>query len=464
MRRNTKNENLLRRLSPQAWMALGFISCILIGTCLLLLPVSSSGTRELGIVDMLFMATSATCVTGLSVIDVAKDLSFFGQLVILVMIQLGGLGITTLGTFLLVLVGRRLSIQNEFVLMDAYGVGEVQGVRSLLRWSFSFTLLFEGVGAALLTWRYLVISEAQGVVMPVSEAVYYAIFHAISAFCNAGFSLHPDSLIRFQGDPFYLPIIDVLIVLGGLGFLVLYNLATIKWWRRDLRARGRIALHTKIVVMATAALLVFGSAMIGIYEWNNTLSGMPLLQKINCAIFHGITPRTAGFNALPMSGLSEGSRYLTGMLMLIGGSPGSAAGGMKTTTLVVLGMTIFAMCRGRAETVIFSRTVTQAIVREAIVICLLTLLVIVVAYGILLSTETPIPLGAPEKLLFETISATATVGLSIDYTTNLTSWGRCVIVVCMYLGRLGPIVIAMLIGKDFIKQRIRYPEEEIVVG
>ncbi len=150
--------------------------------------------------------------------------------------------------------------------------------------------------------------------------------------------------------------------------------------------------------------------------------------------------------------------------MVIGGSPGSAAGGMKTTTLVVLCMTILAMCRGRPETVIFSRTITQSIVREAIVICLLTVLVIVCAYGVLLSTESPLPLGAPEKLFFETISATATAGLSIDYTSNLTAWGRCVIIVCMYLGRLGPIVIAMLIGKDFLKQRIRYPEEEIVVG
>jgi len=464
MRRNTKNESLLRRLSPQAWMALGFISCILIGACLLSLPISSSGRRELGIVDMLFMATSATCVTGLSVIDVGQDLSFFGQLVMLVMIQLGGLGITTLGTFLLVLVGRRLSIQNEFVLMDAYGVGEVQGVRALVSWSFSFTLLFESIGAALLTWRYLAIFQAQGAVMPLNEAIYYAVFHAISAFCNAGFSLHPDCLVRFRGDPFYLPIIGGLIVLGGLGFLVLYNLTTIKWWRRDLRVRGRIALHTKIVLMATAVLLVFGAAMIGFYEWNGTLSGMPLWQKINCAIFHGITPRTAGFNALPMSQLSEGSRYLTEILMVIGGSPGSAAGGMKTTTLVVLCMTILAMCRGRPETVIFSRTITQSIVREAIVICLLTVLVIVCAYGVLLSTESPLPLGAPEKLFFETISATATAGLSIDYTSNLTAWGRCVIIVCMYLGRLGPIVIAMLIGKDFLKQRIRYPEEEIVVG
>lgn len=459
-----KRESLLQRLSPQWLMALGFLFAILIGTLLLTLPISSTGGHTLRPVNAFFMATSATCVTGLAVIDISTQLTFFGQLVVLTMIQLGGLGITTFGTFLLVLVGRRLSVQSEFALMDAYGVEEVTGIHSLLLWTFGFTFFFEGVGAFVLWTRYLIHASELHLQPGLWAPLYYAIFHSISAFCNAGFSLHSDSLIPFQNDPVFLGIIDILIFFGGIGFLVTYNLVTIKFWRRNLKTRGRITLHSKIALVASLVLILAGTGFFLVEEWSNTLKDLPIGNKISCSVFQSITPRTAGFNVVPMEQVKESTRFTTALLMLIGGSPGSAAGGIKVTTLVVLIMTIVAMCKGRKETVIYSRTIPNTIVRESQVIFLLALALVTVAYGTLLWTESPQKAGDASKLMFETISAAATSGLSINLTPSLSTAGQWVIIVCMYVGRLGPLAVALLIGAREECHRIRYPEEELVVG
>jgi len=445
-------------------MALGFLCAILAGSVLLVLPASNANGRAMPFVNALFTATSATCVTGLSVIDIGTDLTLFGQLVVLTLIQLGGLGITTSGTFLLVLVGRRLSVQNEFVLMNAYGVEEVKGIRSLLLWAMGFTLLFEGAGTLFLWSRYLH-PAAETVIRPQGwSALYYAVFHSVSAFCNAGFSLYADSLVGFQKDPVYLGIISLLIIAGGLGFLVLYNLITIKFWRRNLKTRGRITLHSRIVLSATVILLLLGTAVFLVQEWSNTLGGLSLADKLACSFFHAVTPRTAGFNVVPMNQLREITRFTTALFMLVGGSPGSSAGGIKTTTLVVLVMTIVAMCRGRRETVLFGRTIPYSIVREALVIFLLAISLILTAYGLLLWTEYPQKPDDAAKLMFETISASATVGLSINHTPLLSTAGRLIIIAVMFVGRLGPLAVALLIGNRDDTQRIRYPEEEVVVG
>lgn len=448
-------------LTPHSLIAWSFLALISIGSFLLWLPISSASGKPIHPVSAIFTATSATCVTGLSVIDIGTELSFFGQLVVLALIQLGGLSVMTLSTFLLVLLGRRLGMQSEFALMDAYGVEEVKGLHSLLKWAVGMTLFFEGVGTVLLWWRYHLADPS----MASMKAWYYAAFHSISAFCNAGFSLHRDNLMGFQKDIWYLDVINILIVVGGLGFLPLYNLVTIRFWKRDLRKRGRIALHTKIVLSATLILILAGAALLLVQEWNNTLKDLPLQHKINCALFHSVTPRTAGFNALPMSELSEGARYVTGVLMFIGGSPGSSAGGIKTTTIVVLIFTVIAMCKRRTETSLFSRTVSNLIVREALVIFFVVQVLILLAFGLLLHTEAGAG-KAPDasKLLFETISAFSTVGLSIDHTPQLSLWGRWVVICCMYIGRLGTVVIALFIGREGDTIRIRYAEEELVVG
>jgi len=440
-------------------VALGFLAAILTGSVLLLLPAASPSGQWMPPLTALFTATSATCVTGLTVIDISSELTLFGQIVVLSLIQIGGLGITTFGTFLLVLVGRRLSVQSEFVLMDAYGVDEVNGLRALLLWTVAFTLFFEGIGTLLLWTRY-----AESGILSSGRALYFAAFHAVSAFCNAGFSLHPDSLVSFRHDPLYLATVCSLIVCGGLGFLVLYNIVTIKFWRRNLKTRGRISLHTRIVLTTTLLLILLGTFLFGLHEWSNTLNGLPLRDKLANAVFHSVTARTAGFNSVPMGAIRELTRFTTTLLMFVGGSPGSSAGGVKTTTVVVLFMTIISMCKNRRETVVFSRTLPNAIVREAIVIFLLAIFMILTAYGVLLWTEFPKMTGDASKLFFETVSAFATVGLSIDHTHTLSGAGRCVIIVCMFVGRLGPLAVALMIGNRDELQRIRYPQEEVVVG
>lgn len=445
-------------------MALAFLLAILTGAFLLALPAANTDGRWRDAVSAIFTATSATCVTGLTVIDIGSELTRFGQLVVLTLIQLGGLGVTTFGTFLLVLVGRRLSVQNEFVLMDAYGVEAVKGIRALLLWTMGFTLLFEGIGTLLLWTRYLAPPASLALNLDPWTALYYASFHAVSAFCNAGFSLHRDSLIAFQHDPFYLGVVGSLIVAGGLGFLVLYNLVTIKFWRRNLMTRGRITLHTRTVLMATVILILTATLLFLGLEWSNALADLPVADKLSCALFQGVTPRTAGFNAVAMGQIKEVTRFITALFMLVGGSPGSSAGGIKTTTLVVLIMTVTAMCRNRRETVLLNRTLPYAVVREAVVIFLLMLALVALAYGVLLVTEYPQQGDDASKLFFETVSAFATVGLSIDHTGTLSNAGRWVIIVCMYIGRLGPLAVALLIGSRDESQRIRYPEEEIVVG
>ncbi len=461
MNKSVKKISLWGWITPHSLIAWSFLALITIGSILLWLPISSVNGKYLNPVSAIFTATSATCVTGLTVIDVGTELTFFGQLVVLGLIQLGGLSVMTLSTFLLVLIGRRLGMQSEFALMDAYGVEEVNGLHALLKWAIGMTFLFEGIGCVLLCWRYHVNDPS----ISSMRAWYYAAFHSISAFCNAGFSLHSNNLMGFQKDLWFLNTINVLVVVGGLGFLPLYNLVTIRFWKRDLRKRGRIALHTKIVLRATAILIIAGTALLLAQEWDNSLKSLPLSEKVNCALFHSITPRTAGFNVLPMSSLSEGARYVTGILMFIGGSPGSAAGGIKTTTIVVLLCTVIAMCKRRTETSLFSRTISNLIVREALVIFFVVQVLILLAFGLLLQTEA-LAGKTPEasKLLFETISAFSTVGLSIDQTPSLSELGRCVIIFSMYLGRLGTVAIALFIGREGDAIRIRYAEEEVVVG
>lgn len=452
-------------LRPQ-WIAVfGFLAVILIGGSLLCLPVATrAGMPSLTVTDAFFTATSATCVTGLSVVDVGARLSTFGQIVLLSMIQIGGLGITAFSTFFLMLFGRRISMQNESILMDAFGVDESDGIHVLLMWTIGLTFFIELAGAAVLYHQYRFPDVATIDPYPPAKACYYAIFHAISAFCNAGFSLHPNSIIAFQRDPIYVGAISTLIVLGGIGFLVLFNLFRIKFWRRNLKIRGRMTLHTKLVLITSVILISLGAVLILLTEWNHSLVELPIPNKISCSILHSVSSRTAGYNVMEMSQITEQTRLLSSFLMLIGGSPGSSAGGIKTTTFVVLLATVVSMCKNRRETVVFSRTVPNSIVRESIVITVVAFLAVFCSYGILLYTEAPLNPGEASKLIFESISALATVGLSIDFTSSITIPGRWVLALTMFVGRLGPLTIAMLIGNREEAMHIRYPEEEIVVG
>ncbi len=455
-------------LIPPQWIIAGlFLTTILAGTTLLMLPSASVAGGSLPPVTALFTATSAVCVTGLTVIDIGTELTLFGQLVVLLLIQLGGLGIMTIGTFLLVIIGQRLSLQNETVLMSTFNTGETCRLRSLIRMTIIFTLLFESIGTLLL-WRcYLDPPPEYAVMMghSTTRSLYYALFHSVSAFCNAGFSLHQNSLISFRNSPLYMLTISFLIITGGLGFLVIYNLSRIRFWSRNLKRRGRLTLHSKVVLLSTAALLVLGTLLILTQEWHNTLGEIPHFHnRIITAFFHAVTPRTAGFNAVPMTMLHGSTRFTTSLLMFIGGSPGSAAGGIKTTTLFVLLMTVVSIYKGNNSTIFAHRFIPTRIVRESIVIFLLSLFWVLFAYSMLLYSEHPDNPGEASALFFEAVSAFATVGLSMDATPTLSTPGRFIIITCMFFGRLGPMTAALLIGSKKLVERIRYPEEEVAVG
>jgi len=441
-----------------------FAATILIGAILLMLPVSNAMGRWTDPLTALFMATSATCVTGLSVVDISAHFSFFGQVILLSLIQLGGLGIMTLGTFFLAMVGRRLSVNEEFVMMDSLGTERVRGLHSLLAKTILFTLIIETGGAAILAYRFIVVHHYEA-----WDAVYMAFFHSISAFCNAGLSLFPNSLMDIRTDKIVILTVAALIILGGLGFFVLYNLSILRPWRRNILHRKRMALHTKLVLGCTAILLLVGWCAFLCLEWDNTLSRLTVADKFSCAFFQSATPRTAGFSVVNIADLNSSTFFMTIALMFIGGSSASTAGGVKTTTVVVLAMTMAAMIRGREETEIFRRTISTHVVREAITIFVLMLILIATAFGFLLVSEragisSNPSLFSPQNLLFETVSATGTVGLSAGVTAALSGAGKLCIISCMFLGRIGTLVIALMIGRRDVGQAIRYPEEEITVG
>lgn len=449
--------------SPDRLLIQGFTATILLGALLLMLPISSRSGEWTGPLTALFTSTSATCVTGLSVVDIGTHFSHFGQLVILGLIQLGGLGIMTIGTFLLVLVGRRLNTTEEFVLMDSIGANQLKGIRSLMWSAIAFTLVLEAIGAALLGVRLWVHGYS------LKQAIYSGVFHSVSAFCNAGYSIYSDSLSGFARDPTFLLTITGLIVFGGLGFVVLYDLAYYRFGRYTFtHKQPRLHLHSKIVLVATSVLLLGGTALFALFEWNTTLAPLAPVDKLVVSLFHSATPRTAGFTVVDYGHVLPSTLFLTMGLMFIGGSPCSTAGGVKTSSIVVLLLVVKAYLGGRRNIEIKERTVPPWIFREALVIFLMYILIVSFFFGILVATEAP-PLMAQvesvgDALLFEVLSATGTVGLSTGITPYLSELGKLCIIACMFIGRLGPLTVALGIGRKDVKQAIRYPDEEVLVG
>lgn len=434
-------------------IVLGFLGTILVGAFLMMLPAASPSRTWMAPMDALFTSCSAVCITGLSVIDPGTQLSRFGQCVLLALVQLGCAGIMTVGTFFLVVAGRRLSLANEFSIVNAYGASGVRGWRGLVLWVVLSMLAIELLGMVLLH-----------VALP-SLTWYRAYFYAVMAFCNAGFSLDPGSLAAFQGKPAFLLSMEALAILGGLGFLVIYNLCTIQFWRRNLVKRGRLSLHARVVLWATFLLLFAMFAFVLALEWGRALEPYTFVEKCTIALFQAIAPRTCGFTVLPVQDLHPATRFVTEVLMFIGTGPGAAGGGIKVTTLAVLAVTLIAICRGQREVVMFKRSISEAIVRKAIVIVMVFTLMIALGMTILLVSEGGNEKLPFESLLFETVSAVSTTGLSLGSTTsNLSTVGRVVIMLCMFCGRLGALAVVLLIAGQEERLLIRYPKEELVVG
>ncbi len=441
-----------------------FLAAISIGTVLFMLPISSPAHTWRSFADSLFTACSAVCITGLSVVNPGTDLSLFGQIVLVVLVQLGCVGIMTMGTFFLVLAGRRLSFASEFTVTNAYGVSGVKGFRSLVLMVVFSMLVFEGLG----TWalhELFVAEPTPGAAAAPGGLWFRAYFFAVMAFCNAGFSMHASSLAPFGAQPLVLVTMAALVMLGGFGFLVTYNIFTIQFWRRNLIKRGRLSLHTRVVLASSAVLVVAAFLLFVLFEFKGSLEPFSFPEKMAVALFQAVTPRTCGFTVVPLNETHPATRFISEVLMFIGAAPGGAGGGIKVTTFIVFVCTLASIYRGRREVTVFQRTISLDIVRESIVIFFFYFALAAVAMTILLATESGREGLTFETLLFETVSAVTTTGLSCGNTTQLLSNpGRLVLMVCMFAGRIGALTVVLLIAGKEEPSSIRYPKEELVVG
>lgn len=439
------------RMTPVQILAIGFAAVIIIGSLLLSLPIASASRIRTPYVDCLFTATSATCVTGLVTVDTGTYWSYFGKTVIMCLIETGGLGFMSFATLFALVLGKRITLKKRMVMQEALNSFNMQGLVKMSRYILLFTFSTEGLGALILSTIF--IPE-----FGIRKGIYFSIFHSISAFCNAGFDLIGNfrSLTPYAENPVIILTIGALIVIGGLGFYVwqeLYNLKKVK----------RLSLHTKVVLTATALLIAGGAVLMFIFEFNNagTIKNMSLKGKILSSLFASITPRTAGFNSISTSDMSPAGRFLTIILMFIGGSPGSTAGGIKTTTAALMVMTVISVVRGRQDTEVFKKRIGKDIIDRALAITLISFFLIVTVVMILSITEK----GASfEYILYETTSAFGTVGLSLGLTQKLSVIGRIVLSFVMYSGRVGPLTLALALAKKANSAPIRYPEDKILVG
>ena len=451
-----------RALSPSQLFVGSFLLLVGIGTVgFKLLPGLYTGA-PLSWLDALFTATSAICVTGLIVVDTAHYFTTWGQAYVLLLIQLGGLGIITFTSLIIVALGRRLSLRQELLTGGAAGVAENVDVRGLLWAIVRFTVVAEIIGALAL---YLLWVPDFGW----GGAVWHAVFHAVSAFCNAGFSTFTDSLMGFQGHVPLLTVVMVLIVVGGLGFLTLEELYV---WRRVYRKKGRfrLSVHSQIVLVTTVVLIVGGWMLFTAFEWSNTLAGMAWGDRLINGLFASITPRTAGFNTIDYAQVESETNVLTLMLMMVGGSPGSTAGGIKTTTFAILGVLAWSRLHGRPTTSISGRTIPEETVQKAMSLFIVASTLVTVGVFLFSVTEIPDTMSAAAAPLltyaFEAVSAFNTVGLSMGATDALSGTGRIVTVILMFIGRVGTLtfVAAMARPPTRITGGFRYAHEDVTIG
>ena len=440
------------KVSPAKILVGGFALLILVGAILLTLPISSVEGR-LPFLDALFTATSAVCVTGLVVVDTGTHFTRFGQTVVMLLIQFGGLGIMTVATIVFIILGNKISLRERLVIQEAMNQDTLQGVVRLVRNVVLMTLGIEAIGALLLATRFVPLYGW-------STGLYYSIFHGISAFCNAGFDLFGDfrSLTPFATDPVIVLTIAALFIMGGLGFTVL----TECFHRRRF---SRLTLHGKIVIAITLFLLVSGTLVILLVEYSNpnTLGQFGFFGKLTNAFFTAATPRTAGFNSLDTASLFSPTLFFIVILMYIGASPASTGGGIKTTTFVTLMLTVYSAIRGDEDVLVSKKQIPVDILRKALAVAVMSLLLVSLVTFALTLTESH-PDFTFLDYLFETTSAFGTVGLSTGVTPNLSSWGRIFIIITMFAGRVGPLTLVFALARHVHKAPVRYTAERIMIG
>lgn len=442
--------------NPAQLVVAAFVTFILFGAALLTLPISADGPGHIGWIDALFTSTSAATVTGLSSTDIAR-FSLFGELVILMLIQIGGFGIMTIGSVLAIIASHRVGLRQRMLAQAEIGAVDIGDLRRLIVAIAKITFGVEGVLAFILFLRFWQTGIEDG---PIASA-YSGVFHSVASFNNAGLSLHSDNMARFVGDPVVVLGITGGFIIGGLGFPIFVEAWRHAGQRRSM-ARSKWSLHTKITLFTTAALLLFGPLVVMSFEWTNpaTLGPLDTIDKVLAGWFQGVTPRTAGFNTIDIGGMNEPTLLVITTLMFIGAGPASTGGGIKVTTFAVLGFVLWAEVRGNTDMNVFKRRLPANLIRQALTVALLSIGLVVGATLVMMSVEdlslTP--------ALFEITSAFGTVGLSTGITGSIGNSGHLLLVLVMLAGRVGPVTFVTALA---LRERIptyRYPEERPIIG
>ena len=441
------------KLTTTVIIMLGFLAGALIGTACLMLPVSLRGEQKINFFDALFVAMSSVCVTGLSTVNIGQTFSAFGQVVILLLIQFGGLGIVTFTTLILCVFHRRITLSDRMLIQSAYNLDTLTGLVKLTLRIFKITLFLEGIGAI---GYFLVFIPRFGI-----RGIWYGIFHAVSAFCNAGFDLmggysgEYSSFVEFYGDILINLVLMALVILGGIGFFVWSDVRQNKFHFR------KYMLHTKITLVVTAVLLAGGTVLYYLFENENLLAGMSAKDKLLASAFSSVTARTAGFNTIDTGGLTNASKLFTMVLMFIGGSPGSTAGGIKTVTMLVLVIYVWSNLRESKGVNIFHRRLDDDVIRKASNVVVISLLLAVASIIFICFKQPSLPV---EDVMFEVFSAIGTVGMSTGLTRDLSTSSRIVVILLMYCGRIGSMSFALAFTERKKVPPVQMPVEKIMIG
>ncbi len=444
----------IRKLQASQILVLGFLFIILLGAIILSTPFVTNNGESIGFINAFFTSTSAVCVTGLVLVDTGSYWNYFGKTVIIILIQIGGLGFMTMASLLTLVAGRKFSLKKRIVMQESMGTNHLSGVVRITKYAVYMTLTFEIIGAIILSFRFIpMYGQLKG--------IYYAVFHSISAFCNAGFDIMGtgNSISQFAKDPLVSLTISMLVIVGGLGFMVISEILQFKKFKK-------FTLNAKVVIVSTLALLIVGFVFIFAMEYNNpnTIKDFSFGEKIVASIFASMTPRTAGFNTIDLNSMMPASLVLTMIFMFIGGSPSSTAGGVKTTTIALFFITIISILRGKKDTEAFGRQIPAENVKRAIAVIGIAVTFLTTSIILLSISET----GASFfEIVFETLSAYGTVGLSIGLSAKLSLVGKLILSLAMFLGRVGALTLlfaATTKMKTIENQMLSYPTEQISIG
>ena len=445
-------------LSTTQIILLSFLVTILVGSVLLALPISSENGRPVPYLDALFTATTSTCVTGLVTLPTVSTWSVFGQVVILLLIQIGGLGLITIMSGLMLLLNRKMGIGDRLLIQDAFNLNTMSGLAKFVKNVLLGTLIIEGIGALLYMLVFIPEFGAKG--------IWISVFNSVSAFCNAGIDIIAEnSLCNYATDPLVNLVTSALIILGGLGYIVWWDLLRVIKTRspKNRKIFRHLTLHSKIAVTVTVGLILAGTVLIFIFEYSNplTIGEMSLFDKIQVSFFQSVTTRTAGFASVPQESLTNATAAVSIILMLIGGSPVGTAGGIKTVTISVLVCSALATIRNKNGATLFGRRISDESIKKAVAVIVMFLAICAMSTVLLMATSNASVIDA----VYETVSATATVGLSRNLTATLNTFGKLIIIATMYFGRVGPISLAVAFGsKNESQNVISEPTEDISIG